>query len=179
MSDTRNRGLVHVYTGDGKGKTTAALGLCLRAIGWGRKTCVVQFIKGYPDIGEGHFATAFPKCFALKQFVIDNSLAIDESKVNARAEEARAALEYAQGVIADGEYEVVVLDEINNAMHHGLVDVSKVVELIDSRPDGVEIVLTGRNAPERIVELADYVTEVRSIKHPMERGVTARKGIDY
>jgi cob(I)alamin adenosyltransferase len=173
------KGLVHVYTGDGKGKTTAALGLCLRAIGWGKKACVVQFIKGYPNIGEGHFAQASAECFVLKQFAQDKSLAIDESKVRSRADEAMAALGYAREAIDSGEYDVVVLDEVNNAMHHGLVSVPEVLSVIEGRPEGVEIVLTGRNAPAEIIEAADYVTEIRSIKHPMEKGVRARKGIDY
>jgi cob(I)alamin adenosyltransferase len=173
------KGLVHVYTGDGKGKTTAALGLCLRVIGWGGKVCVVQFIKGYPDIGEGHFARAFADCCALRQFAQDRSLAIDEAKVISRAEEARAALACANESIGSSNYDLVVLDEINNAMHHALIDVSDVLALIEQRPPGVEIVLTGRNAPSEIVEAADYVTEMKSIKHPLERGVGARKGIDY
>lgn len=179
MNDRRARGLVHVYTGDGKGKTTAALGLCLRAIGWGGRACVVQFIKGYPNIGEGHFSTLLPEAFELKQFARDRSLAIDEAKVLSRADEAALALDYAREVIAGGAFRVVVLDEVNNAMRHGLVSVADVLELIAKRPAGVEIVLTGRGAPAQIVEVADYVTEMRSIKHPMDGGVGARKGIDY
>lgn len=173
------KGLVHVYTGDGKGKTTAALGLCLRAIGWGAEVCVVQFIKGYSNIGEKHFADAFPEKLVLVQFAEDSSTGISESKVLLRAEEARAALEYAKDVTASGRYDVVVLDEINNALHYGLIDTSQVLALLENRHPKVELVLTGRNAPDEIVRAADYVTQMRSVKHPMEQGVRARRGIDY
>lgn len=173
------QGLVHVYTGDGKGKTTAALGLCLRVIGWSGRACVVQFIKGYPNIGEAHFAQAYPEQFVLKQFAEDKSCAIDEAKVTSRGREAQCALNYARDVINGGEFDIVVLDEINNALHYGLIELSDVLTLLQSRPAGVEIVLTGRSAPKQIIEAADYVTEMRPIKHPMEQGAKARRGIDY
>ena len=173
------KGMVHVYTGDGKGKTSAALGLALRAIGWGGRVCVVQFIKGYPNIGEGHFAQAFPEKLVLKQFAEDASRGIDESKVKSRTKEAQAALQWAQDAVAGGDYEVVVLDEINNALHYGLIKLDEVLSLLRDRPPRVELILTGRNAPPEIVEAADYVTQMKSVKHPMGRGVRARKGIDY
>ena len=174
-----DRGLVHVYTGDGKGKTTAALGLCLRVMGWGGRACVVQFIKGYPDIGERHFAGELAERFVLKQFAEDNTPGISEQEAKRRGKEAKAALEYAREAVGSGDFDVVVLDEVNNAMHLGLVGESEILSLLEDRPRGVEIVLTGRNAPSAIISAADYVTEMRSGRHPMDAGIVARKGIDY
>ncbi|MDH7602831.1 MAG: cob(I)yrinic acid a,c-diamide adenosyltransferase [Armatimonadota bacterium] len=173
------RGLVHVYTGDGKGKTTAALGTALRALGWGIRVCVVQFIKGYPDIGEARFAAEFGERFVLKQFAIDPCRAIDEAKVRQRKEAAEAAMAFAEQVVLSGEYGLVILDEINNAMHYRLIDVDRVLNLIKRKPAEVELILTGRNAPQAIIDAADYATEMRLLKHPFQQGISARKGIDY
>lgn len=173
------KGLVHVYTGDGKGKTTAALGIALRALGWGLRVCMVQFIKGYPDIGEMRFAERFGDRFTVKQFAVDTSRAIDEAKVLQRKESAEAAMAYAEKIVMSGEYSVVILDEINNALHYGLIDTKRVLELISSKPKNVELILTGRNAPLAIIEAADYVTEMHLVKHPFQKGITARQGIDY
>ena len=171
--------MVHVYTGDGKGKTTAALGLALRILGWGGRVCVVQFIKGYPEIGEAKFAAQLGERFVLRQFARDDSLAMDEGKALLRREEARAALEFARATIAEADYDLVILDEINNALHYGLLDLAHVIEMLESRPGGVEVVLTGRQAPAEVLAAADYVTEMRMIEHPFGSGHTARKGIDY
>lgn len=172
------QGLVHVYTGDGKGKTTAALGVALRALGWGARVCVVQFIKGYSEIGEVKFAREFGERFQLKQFALDLSRNIDERKVSERRESANAAMQYAESVVAEG-FDLVILDEINNALHYGLVDVSRVLQLIQNKPENVELILTGRNAPQQIIDAADYVTEMRLIKHPYEKSIPARPMFDY
>ncbi len=179
MNAKIERGLVHVYTGDGKGKTTAALGLAFRALGWGARVCMVQFIKGYPDIGEAHLAEDLGDRFVLRQFAVDPTRDIDEAEVKRRREQAEAAMEFAQQVVSGGEFDVVILDEINNACHYGLVDATQVVSMIHSRPANVELVLTGRNAPDAIIEQADYVTEFKLVKHPHQRGIQARRGIDY
>lgn len=176
---TLPKGLVHVYTGDGKGKTTAALGTALRALGWGMRVCMVQFIKGYPDIGEMKFAKHFGDRFVVKQFAVDTCRAIDEAKVLQRKKSAEAAMAYAEQTVMSEEYSVVILDEINNAIHHGLIDTNRVLELIFSKPKNVELILTGRNASPAIIEAADYVTEMNLIKHPFQKGITARQGIDY
>jgi len=173
------QGLVHVYTGDGKGKTTAALGLALRAIGWGERVYIIQFIKGYPDIGEAHFAAEHTDQLILKQFAADTSRAIGEDKVQQRQAAAQAALEHAEKIISSGEYGLVILDEINNALHYNIIDIDRVLALLRNKPDHVEIVLTGRNAPTPIIESADYVTEMKMVKHPYHKGIPARKGIDY
>ena len=179
MSKKIKKGLVHVYTGDGKGKTTAALGLAFRALGWGARVCMVQFIKGYPDIGEAHLAEDLGDRFVLKQFAVDPTRCIDEAEVIRRREQAEAAMSFAEQVISGGEYDVIILDEINNACHYGLVDVPRVISMIQARPAHVEVVLTGRNAPADIIEKADYVTELKLVKHPYQKGIQARKGIDY
>lgn len=172
-------GLVHVYTGDGKGKTTTALGLALRALGWGARVCMVQFIKGYPDIGEARFAREMGNRFIVRQFAKDHKRAIGEESVLKRREAARRAMEFAQDVVSSGEFDLVILDEINNAMHYGLIEVEQTVSLIEQKPKHVELVLTGRSAPEQIIAVADYVTRMEPVKHPYESNIPARRGIDY
>ena len=180
MGDWKSKnGLVHVYTGGGKGKTTAALGVALRALGWGARVCVVQFIKGYDNIGEAHFAESFGDRFVLKQFASDSARSIDEKDVKARREEAQAAMAFAEDVVRGGGYDVVILAEINNALHYGLIEVGRAVVLVEGKPQNVELILTGRNAPREIVEAAHYVTEMQLVKHPYQKGVPAREGVDY
>lgn len=174
-----SKGLVHVYTGDGKGKTTAALGVALRALGWNLKVSMVQFIKGYPQIGEMKFAERFPGQLDIRQFSVDAARDIDETKVMERRAQAEEAISYAESIIFGGEYDIVILDEINNAMHYGLIDVERVLELIKNKPPFQELILTGRNAPQEVIEAADYVTDMRSVRHPYEKGIAARPGIDY
>ena len=171
--------LVHVYTGEGKGKTTAALGVALRVLGWGGRVIVVQFIKGYPNIGEGKFAEEFGDRFALRQFASSDARGIGSSEVLERGQAAQAALEFAEEVVASGEWDLVILDEVNNAMHYGLVEVAKVLELMGSKPERTELILTGRYAPQEIIDLADYVTEMRAVRHPLGGGLSAREGVDY
>lgn len=173
------KGLVHVYTGDGKGKTTAALGVALRALGWGMRVCMVQFIKGYPEIGEMKFAEAFGDRLVLRQFAIDLSRGIDEAKVRTRTEAAEQGMSFAEDIVRGGEFDLVVLDEINVAMHYGLIDTDRVLAMFRSRPPHVELILTGRGAPESIILAADYATEMKPLKHPYREGVQARQGIDY
>jgi len=173
------KGMVHVYTGDGKGKTTAALGLALRALGWGAKVCDVQFLKGYPEIGEAKIVENFPGRFVLKQFIRDTSRSIDEVEVLERVRAANEAMGYAEKIVGGGEFDVVILDEINNALHYGLIDEARVLRVIESKPVHVELILTGRGAPSRIIDVADYVTEMVLVKHPFQKGIKARKGIDY
>lgn len=173
------KGLVTVYTGPGRGKTTAALGLALRVLGWGGRVCVVQFIKGYPEIGEGRFAQQFGDRFVLKQFAIDPTPSIREEDLPKRRQAAEQALAYAEATVSGGEYDLVILDEINNALHYGLIPLPRVLELVRTKPAHVELVLTGRDAPPEIVQAADYATEMLLIKHPFEKGIPARRGVDY
>ena len=171
------KGLVQVYTGNGKGKTSAAFGLALRAIGRGLKVYIVQFIKGGFDYGEAYVVDKLSnlqlRAFGRGQFVTTKPP--DKQDVNL----AEEALKLAKNVVGSGEYDIVILDEINVALSLKLIDLEEVMQLIKSKPQYVELVLTGRNAPAEVVEAADLVTEMREVKHPYSKGVAARKGIEY
>jgi len=168
---------VQVYTGNGKGKTTAAFGLALRAIGRGLKVYVIQFIKGGFDYGELYIADKLPnlklKAFGRGKFVTEKPAEKEDVKL------AEEALALAEKVIKSGEYDIVILDEVNVALDLKLIKTEKVVELMKSKPRHVELVLTGRYAPKEIIEIADLVTEMKEIKHPFNKGQQARKGIEY
>lgn len=172
-------GLVSVYTGPGRGKTTAALGLALRVLGWGGHVCMVQFIKGFSELGELRFAAEFHDRFIVRQFAEDKSPSIRTDDVMERREAAENALSFAEDAVSGGVYDLVILDEINNALHYGLVSLARVMRLIQNKPKHVELVLTGRNARGEIVDLADYVTEMTLVKHPFEKGISARRSVDY
>jgi len=168
---------VQVYTGDGKGKTSAAFGLALRAVGRGLKVYVIQFIKGGFDYGELYAVKNLPnlelKAFGHGKFI--TQVPPDEEDV----ELAKEAFTLAKQVVKSGKYDVIILDEINVAIHLGLLDLNEVIELIKNKPKGVELVLTGRHARSEIIENADLVTEMKEIKHPYKKGVKPRKGIEY
>ncbi len=170
-------GLVQVYTGDGKGKTSAAFGAALRAIGRGLRVYIIQFIKGGFDYGELHVVKKLPNlklaAFGRGTFVTEVSPHEEDVKL------AEEALKLAKEVIGSGQYDIVVLDEINVALNLKLVTVDEALQLIKNRPKHVELILTGRYAPMQIVEVADLVTEMKEIKHPFTEGVTPRKGIEY
>lgn len=170
-------GLVQVYTGNGKGKTTAALGLALRAVGHGHRVFMLQFMKGSPDYGEVRAASLLPN-FTLVQ----SGLPTFVDKANPSPEDQRLAAEglaRARAEITGGAWDLVILDEINVAMDYGLIRTEDVEELIGGKPPGLELVLTGRYAPPSIIARADLVSEVRLVKHPYYRGVRARRGIEY
>ena len=171
-------GLVHVYTGDGKGKTTASLGLILRSLGWGRKVCMIQFIKGYSEIGEAFFAKNNPN-FTFIQIADTKKRDIHENDVLKRKRDAEETFNLAKEIVFSKQYDVIVLDEINCALQYNLVDVKDVIDLINNKPEELELCLTGRNAKPEIMELADYVTEMKLVKHPYQKGIFAREGIDY
>ena len=170
-------GKVQVYTGNGKGKTTAALGLALRAAGRGLKICMVQFMKGGGPYGEHHAAERLAPELTILPFGRGgwvNRQNPDPEDVRL-AEEAFAA---ASEALVSGRYDLVILDEINGAVGFGLIAVERVLELIASRPSEVELVLTGRNADPRVIDAADLVTEMRDVKHYYAAGVQARDGIE-
>ncbi len=172
-------GYVQVYTGDGKGKTTAALGLGLRAVGGGFKVVMFQFLKGAPT-GELESTPLLGGRFKIIR------LAESKKFFGSMTDEEKAALKVklqeemkqAYRVIKEGSCDILILDEVMAAIHGGLLTVKEVCELIDARPPTMEMVLTGRSAPEEIVKRADLVTEMRCIKHYMDKGVPARKGIE-
>jgi len=168
------KGYIHVYTGNGKGKTTAALGLSLRAVCAGKKVFFGQFIKGM-DYSELK-AEKFLPGFHMKQF--GRGCFIYNKPVEEDIKAARAGLEECSSILSSGEYDIVVLDEINIALYYKLFTVQEVIEMLDNRNPGVEVILTGRYAPEAIIEKADLVTEMKEIKHYYEKGVPAREGIE-
>ena len=178
MRKRLERGLVQIYTGNGKGKTTAALGLSLRALGRGFKVCFIQFLKGRMKLCDGAFLALKRDrnfeyaSYGTGKFVIGKPTRRD-------FQEASRAFEHAEEAIMKGRYEVVVLDEITHAVNLGLIDVKEVIELIRNKPSTVEIVLTGRAADRRLVDVADLVTEMREVKHPFSHGVKAREGIEF
>jgi len=171
------KGLVQVYTGSGKGKTSAAFGAALRAIGRGLKVYIIQFIKGGFDYGELYTVESLPN---LKLAAFGRGRFITESQpLKEDIKPAQDGLELAQKVVNSGEYDMVVLDEINVALHLKMISVDDVIQLIKNKPKHVELILTGRDAPAQIVEVADLVTEMKEIKHPYADGVPPRKGIEY
>ena len=169
-------GYVHVYTGDGKGKTTAAFGLALRAAGHGKHVFVGQFMKGQP-CGE-IAALANSLLVDVEQFGMPGCLRGHEMN-GEHAGLARAGYDRARRALAGGLYDVVVLDEIDVALWFGLLIVADALRIIDERPPQVELVLTGRRAPREIIERADLVTEMHEVKHYFRRGVPARAGIEF
>lgn len=171
------KGLVQVLTGNGRGKTSAALGTVLRAVGQGLRACIVFFMKGDYPYGEqtalAHLPNVTVARFGFQSFCDPNQV------TEAEKEEARKALVTAREAMLSGQYDLVVLDEVNVAAAWGLVGVDEVVELIQQRPEAVELILTGRYADSRLVGLADLVTDMVEVKHPYREGVLSRRGFDY
>lgn len=170
-----SNGYVQVYTGDGKGKTTAALGLALRAAGFDMKVYVAQFIKGM-KYNEIKALEKLANNVTVEQF--GNGCFIRNAPAERDIESAKSGLEKIKKVLVSGEYDIVILDEINIALYFGLLTVDEVVELISLKPNNVELVLTGRRVHPQIIELADLVTEMREIKHYFKKGIMARQGIE-
>jgi cob(I)alamin adenosyltransferase len=171
------RGMIHVYTGNGKGKTTAALGLALRALGWGFKVYMIQFMKGDPEYGELQAAKNLPD-FVICQYGRPDFV----DRKNPSQEDFRLAQEglaHAQEIVAMGQYDLVILDEINVALNFKLIDLQEVLRLIDGKPQETELVLTGRYAPQQIVQAADLVTEMQEVKHYFQPGRKPRNGIEH
>ena len=178
MTDTR-KGLILINTGPGKGKTTAAMGTALRAVGCGMRVLMLQFIKGSWHYGELDAVKAFGSDFVMKQmgrgFVKVGGAETDPEDV--RLVEAAGA--EAREAIYSGDWDMVVLDEINYAIGYGMLDPAMVAEALRGRPEMVHVILTGRNAHPLFVELADTVTEMREVKHAYQKGILAQRGIEY
>jgi cob(I)alamin adenosyltransferase len=171
------RGLVQVFTGNGKGKTTAALGTVLRATGHGHSVFIIFFMKGDYAYGEYEALSRLPGV----EFVTYGFRRLTDP-TNIRPEEreqARQAMEKAREAVTGGRYDLVVLDEINVAVGFGLIEMEEVLRLVEDKPPDVELILTGRYADNRLLEVADLVTEMVKVKHPFDEGVRARKGIEF
>lgn len=168
--------LVLVNTGDGKGKTTAGLGTLLRARARGWNVCVVQFMKsGDWKVGEEQSAREL----GIDWWVIGDGFTWESDDLDRSQAVAQEAWRHARAVIASGEYEVVMLDEVTYAMNYGWIDTAEVVAALRERPEQTTVILTGRDAPDEIIDVADTVTEMRKVKHAFDRGIQARRGIDY
>lgn len=178
MTESR-LGLVLINTGPGKGKTTAAMGTALRAVGNGLRVLMLQFLKGSWHYGELDAAKAFGDQFVMKQmgrgFVKIGGAETDPEDIKMVEE----AWEEARQAILSGEWDMVILDEINYAISYGMLDPAKVVETLKGRPPMVHVILTGRNAHPSLVEIADTVTEMREVKHAYQKGILAQRGIEY
>lgn len=178
MADV-HRGLIIVNTGPGKGKTTAAMGTALRAVGNGMKVLMLQFLKGSWHYGELDAVKAFGDNFIMKQmgrgFVKVGGAETDPEDIKL-VEQAWAE---ADAAIMSGKWDLVILDEINYAISYGMLDPAKVAETLKRKPELVHVILTGRNAHPTIIELADTVTEMKQVKHAYEKGVLAQRGIEY
>lgn len=175
-----NRGYIQVYTGDGKGKTTAALGLAVRAVGRGLKVIMVQFFKGR-DTGELETAKSLAPYFLIMRYGVSTkflSQMNDEEKTALLAdiEEGLVAIDT---IMENRECDILIIDEAMSLIHSKFIDVDRICELMDKKPKNMELVLTGRRAPQAIVDRADLVTEMKPIKHYMDSGVMARKGIEF
>lgn len=169
-------GLVHIYTGDGKGKTTASAGLAVRAAGAGKSVLFSQFLKGRPT-GE---LTSLKKIgvFVVRSDAVTKFIPyMNEQELKECRQSQKAVFDEVKSKIED--FDVVILDEVIGAINTGMISLEETVELIRKRPEGTEIVLTGRDAPQELIELADYVSEIKAVKHPYDKGITAREGIEY
>ncbi len=180
MAVKEEKGLTIVYTGKGKGKTTAALGLALRALGYKKRICMIQFIKGSWHYGEMDSSKKLEPNFEMvavgKGFV---GIVDDKSPKEDHEKMAREAIRISNEKIQSRNYDIVILDEINYAVNLGLVKVEDVINLIKNRPDFVDLVLTGNYAREEVIEIADLVTEMKEVKHPFQKGIKAKKGVDF
>lgn len=170
------KGYIQVYTGNGKGKTTAILGLSLRAAGAGLKVFIVQFLKKRRS-SEHKALERFKDLITIKQYGTRFFKKGEFTKSDIEA--TKKGFEEVKDIISSKRYNLVILDEINVAIHYKLLSLDDVINVLKSKPEGTEIILTGRYADEKIIELADLVTEVREIKHYYKKGVKARKGIEY
>ncbi|MFQ5819233.1 MAG: cob(I)yrinic acid a,c-diamide adenosyltransferase [Candidatus Heimdallarchaeota archaeon] len=175
MNTQLEKGLIQVYFGQGKGKTTAALGLAFRAVGRGLRVHMIQFMKGY-DYGELHAVKA-SGLFEITQF---GSPDFVSEATQMDLEMGKEGLEFAKKIIMEGEYDIVILDEIGMAIEHSIIDVNDVLELLDNKSNEIELILTGARMHPKLLERADLITEMRLVKHPYStHGLGPRLGIEY
>lgn len=178
MPQQLNQGLVSIFTGDGKGKTTAAIGSVVRAAGHGLRALIIYFMKGKDYIhGENSILSQLPN---VRMASFSQAGWVDRKNVKQEdKKQAGLALAAARDAISSGEYDIIVLDEINVAINYGLVGSDEVTKLIKEKPEAIELILTGRYADPELVQMADLVTDMRMVKHPYTRGIKSRRGFDY
>ena len=174
---TEERGLLIVHTGKGKGKSTAAFGMVFRAIGHGMKVGIVQFVKGAWGTGERDVLEKFPELVTIK--AMGEGFTWDTQDRQRDLAAARAAWEMAKAMIADPSYRMVLLDELNIVLRYDYLPLEEVLEVLKSKPRDLHVIVTGRNAKDELIEIADLVTEMTEIKHPFRAGVKAQKGIEF
>lgn len=172
-----NRGLVLVHTGDGKGKSSSAFGVIARALGWGHKVAVVQFIKGTWKTGEREFFKRFPD--ELHWHTMGEGFTWNTQDKDRDIQAATSAFDTATKLMCEGEYDLVVLDEINIALRYDYLEIVTVVDAIAARSQRTSVIATGRDAKDELMEMADLVSEMKEIKHPFKAGIKAMQGIDY
>jgi len=170
-------GWIHLYTGDGEGKSTAALGLALRAIGHGKKVIVIEFMKGRKDIGEFKVQNKLKPYYEIYQFGRKEFVDLKNPDV-IDIDLARKGLNFAKQMLKKKPF-LLILEEINLAVHIGLLRIEDVLQFLKEVPKETNVILTGRKAPRELIQVADLVTEMKEIKHPYYQGVEGRKGIDY
>ncbi|MBE0428291.1 MAG: cob(I)yrinic acid a,c-diamide adenosyltransferase [Thermoleophilia bacterium] len=178
---TRRQGLVHLYTGDGKGKTTAALGLALRALGRDRRVAMVQFLKRTKmKTGEIVFVEKMDGPFTIQRFGASRFATEEEKReVEESGQTVARGWEVSKELVKSGNHDLVILDEVTHVVKQELVPLQELIEVVRDKADSLELVLTGRHAPPELVEICDYVTEMKKIKHPFRNGIRAREGTEY
>lgn len=171
------KGYFQVYTGNGKGKTTAALGLAFRAMGWGLRTYIGQFMKGQ-DYGELAAIKMVPQYITIEQYGKDTLIRVQNPPSEADLSMARDGLGKAQEAMLSGKYDIIVFDEINTAHYYNLISLQEMLDIVSRKPDNVEVIFTGRYAPSELISRADLVTEMVEVKHYHQKGISARDGIE-
>ncbi len=174
---TEERGLLIVHTGKGKGKSTAAMGMAMRAVGHGMRVAIVQFVKGVWETGERDVLARFPDLVTIRAMGEGFSWETQDRQRDLAA--ARAAWDAAKDLMADPSYKMVILDELNIVLRYGNLPLDEVVETLKARPRDLHVVVTGRNAKDELIEAADLVTEMTMVKHPFRAGVKAQAGIEF
>ena len=175
-----SKGLIHIYTGEGKGKTTASVGLAVRAAGQGLKVLFVQFFKlDDASSGEKEILKKLPGIELLRSNVRHPMFTKEKTDKELLKQSIGETFETVKKKIASDDISLLVLDEINSVLTGGWLDIDDMIDFLENRPEGLEVVLTGRDAPVELVKMADYVTEMLKIKHPFDNGIKARKGIEY
>jgi cob(I)alamin adenosyltransferase len=171
------KGLIMVHTGNGKGKTTAALGMAFRALGHHLPVCIIQFIKGSWQYGELTSAKLFTGL--LEFHVVGKGFIWEETATASDREAAHAGWELTKARIAEGRHHLIILDEFTYAIKFGMVDETEVIDALQHKPEMLHVLITGRDASPALLEIADLVTEMREVKHPFHHGITAQKGIEF